>query len=85
MKKKLFITAVLVYILSSCSAYIPLTPEPSENPIAQKLPRMELEWNYGGEILGANYYVGYVNNIVRNEINKNIIAASGVVLSQIPI
>ena len=47
MKRKLFITAVLVYILSSCSTYIPLTPA-SENPIAQKLPKMELEWNYGG-------------------------------------
>lgn len=77
MKIKLFITAVLVYILSSCSAYIPLTPEPSENPIAQKLPKMEIEY-YGGDIQGANDYVSFVNNIARNEINKNIIAASGV-------
>jgi hypothetical protein len=77
MKRKIFITAVLVYILSSCSTYIPLTPA-SENPIAQKLPKMELEWNYGGDIQGAYNYVDYVKNIARNEINKNIIAASGV-------
>ena len=76
MKKKIFIIVALIgYMLSSCTTYKPFMSEASKNPISQKLPKMEFEWYAGGNIQGAN--VDFIKNIVRNEINQNIISNSG--------
>ena len=76
MKKKIFImVALLGYVLSSCTTYKPFMSEATNNPISQPLPKMEFEWYSGGDIKGAN--VDFVKNIVRNEINKNIVSNTG--------
>lgn len=49
--------------------------EASNNPLAQKLPKMNIEWTSGGVVSGAN--VDFVKNIISNEINHNIIANTG--------
>lgn len=75
MKKKNLILVVVCYILSSCTTYKPFMSDASKDPMTHKLPKMEFEWFPGGDIQGAN--VDFVKNIVRNEINKNIITESG--------
>ena len=76
MKKKIFIIVALMgYVLSSCTTYKPFMSEATNNPISQPLPKMEFEWYSGGDIKGAN--VDFVKNIVRNEINKNIVSNTG--------
>ena len=67
--------ALLGYVLSSCTTYKPFMSEATNNPISQPLPKMEFEWYSGGDIKGAN--VDFVKNIVRNEINKNIVSNTG--------
>ena len=77
MKKKIFImVALLGYLLSSCTTYKPFMSEASKDPITHKLPKMEFEWFPGGDIQGAN--ADFVKNIVRNEINQNVISNSGI-------
>lgn len=73
--KILIILAFTLYILSGCTTYKAAMSEASHNPIAQKLPKMDIEFYSGGEIVGAN--VDFVKNIVRNEINTNIISSNG--------
>ena len=76
MKKKIFImVALLGYIFSSCTTYKAVMAEASKDPLNQKLPKMEFEWFSGGDIQGAN--VDFVKNIVRNEINYNVIKSAG--------
>lgn len=76
MKKRfLIIVAVICCILTSCKTYKAYMSEPSNEPIAQKLPKMEFDWFSGGDIQGAN--VDFVKNIIRNEINKNIASSTG--------
>lgn len=74
MKKFLIITAIGC-ILSSCTLYKPIMSSATNNPIDEKLPKMEVEWNAGGDIVGAN--ADFVKNIVRNEISANIISDEG--------
>ena len=47
----------------------------TNDPINQKLPKMEFEWFSGGNIHGAN--VEFVKNIIRNEINHNVVIPTG--------
>ena len=76
MKKKLFIVvAIMGYVLSSCTTYKPTMSQATNDPISHKLPKMEFEWYTGGDIQGAN--VDFVKNIVRSEINHNIISSEG--------
>lgn len=76
MKKKIFIIVALMgYVLSSCTTYKAFMAEASKDPLNQKLPKMEFEWFSGGDIQGAN--VDFVKNIVRNEINYNVIKDAG--------
>lgn len=76
MKKKLFfIATVLCCFLSSCTTYKASMSQPTNNPIAQKLPKMDIEWFAGGDVQGAN--TDFVKNIVRNEINHNVISSDG--------
>ncbi len=76
MKRKIFTLIVaLCYIISGCTTYKPFMSDASKNPIGQKLPKMDFEWFAGGDIRGAN--VDFVKNIVRNEINQNIISDAG--------
>ena len=49
--------------------------EPTNDPIAQKLPKMDFEWFTGGDVQGIN--VDFVKNIVRNEINHNVVSSEG--------
>ena len=65
---------MLAYLLSSCTTYKAYMSEPSKDPVANKLPKMEFEW-FTGSIQGANE--DFVKNIVRNEINQNIISSEG--------
>lgn len=77
MKKNLFM--VLAFIigctLSSCKTYKAWMSQPSNEPITQKLPKMDFEWYSGGDVQGAN--VDFVKNIIRNEINHNIVSSEG--------
>ena len=76
MEKRLFIAvALLCSILSSCTTYKAFMSEASNDPIGQKLPKMDFEWFTGGDVQGAN--VDFVKNIVRNEISHNMIQSSG--------
>ena len=76
MKKKIFILlTVLGCCLSSCTTYKAFMSEPTKDPIVQKLPKMDFDWFSGGDIQGAN--VDFVKNIVRNEINQNIVSTEG--------
>ena len=84
MKKKLFImVAILGYILSGCTFYKPFMSEASRHPLAQKLPNLEFDWYSGGDVRGAN--VEFIKNIVRNEINQNIVTNSGQKLGKIEV
>lgn len=75
MKKLSIIALLLCSMLSSCTTYKASMSEASKEPIAQKLPKMDFEWFSGGDVQGAN--VDFVKNIVRNEINHNIISDEG--------
>ena len=45
MKRKIFTLIVaLCYIISGCTTYKPFMSNATENPIEQKLPKMEVEW-----------------------------------------
>ena len=55
--------------------YKPFMSEASNDPLGQKLPKMDFEWFSGGNIQGAN--VDFVKNIVRNEINHNMLQSEG--------
>ena len=70
----LLLFAVLSCILTSCTTYQAIMSEPTNNPIREKLPRMDIDF-YAGDVQGAN--VDFVKNIVRGEINQNIVASSG--------
>lgn len=75
MKRKIFTLIVaLCYIISGCTTYKPFMSNATENPIEQKLPKMEVEW-YTGDIKGAN--VDFAKTIVRNEMNHNILSKTG--------
>ena len=76
MKKYLFIVlAIIGCTLSSCKTYKASMSEPTNDPIAQKLPKMDFEWFTGGDVQGIN--VDFVKNIVRNEINHNVVSSEG--------
>ena len=77
MKKNLFIVLILIIgcALSSCKTYKASMSEPTNDPIAQKLPKMDFEWFTGGDVQGIN--VDFVKNIVRNEINHNVVSSEG--------
>lgn len=76
MKRKIIILITTVAcVLSSCTMYKPIMSEASRNPLDQQLPKMNFDWYSGGDIQGAN--VDFVKNIVRNEVNKNIISSTG--------
>ncbi|MCI6419716.1 MAG: caspase family protein [Bacteroidales bacterium] len=77
MKKNLFMVLAFVVgcTLSSCKTYKAWMSQPSNEPITQKLPKMEFEWYSGGDVQGAN--VDFVKNIIRNEINHNIVSSEG--------
>lgn len=77
MKKNLFMVLAFVIgcTLSSCKTYKAWMSQPSNEPITQKLPKMEFEWYSGGDVQGAN--VDFVKNIIRNEINHNIVSSEG--------
>lgn len=74
MKKIFLAIAAVSCILTSCTTYQAVMSEPTNNPIREKLPRMEIDFREGS-IQGAN--VDFVKNIVRGEINQNIISSSG--------
>ena len=46
---------------TSCTMYKPIMSEPSQNPIGQKLPKMDIEF-YANNVRGAN--VDFIKNIV---------------------
>ena len=75
--KKIFIAVISImsFLLSSCTMYKPIMSEPSQNPVGQKLPKMDIEF-YANNVKGAN--VDFIKNIVRNEITHNIISDAGV-------
>lgn len=76
MKTKLFLLVTLFgCILSSCTTYKAFMSDATNDPINQKLPKMEFEWFSGGNIHGAN--VEFVKNIIRNEINHNVVIPTG--------
>lgn len=80
MEKRLFLAiALLCSILSSCSTmYKAFMSEASNDPIGQKLPKMDFEWFTGGDVQGViGTDVDFVKNIVRNEISHNMIQSSG--------
>ena len=75
MKRKTFILIiVLCYVISSCTTYKPFMSNATENPVEQKLPRMEIEW-YSGDIIGAN--IDFAKTVIRNEMSHNIISKTG--------
>lgn len=75
MKKYFFIIiAVTTYIFTSCTTYQAFMSEPTNNPISEKLPRMDINW-YSGDCQGVN--VDFVKNIVNGELNQNIISTAG--------
>ncbi len=77
MKKNLFIVLILIIgcALSSCKTYKASMSEPTNDPVAQKLPKMDFEWFTGGDVQGIN--VDFVKNIVRNEVNRNVVSSEG--------
>lgn len=76
MKKRILtIITALGCILTSCTTYKAYMAEASKEPLTQQLPKMDFEWFSGGDIQGVN--VDFVKNIVRNEINQNIISSAG--------
>ena len=83
MKKKIFImVALLGYLFSSCTMYKPFMSEPTKDPIAQKLPKMEFEWYTKGDVKGplgtpAETWAEFIKGIVRDEINQNIATTTG--------
>ena len=84
MKKKIFImVALLGYVLSSCTMYKPFMSEPSREPIAQKLPKMDFEWYTKGDVKGSlgtpdeTWAEEFIKGIVRDEINQNIATTTG--------
>ena len=83
MKKKIFImVALLGYLFSSCTMYKPFMSEASKEPIAHKLPKMEFEWYTKGDVKGpmgmpGDSFSEFVKGMVRDEVSKNITAATG--------
>ncbi len=77
MKKNLFIVLILIIgcALSSCKTYKASMSEPTNDPVAQKLPKMDFEWFTGGDVQGIN--VDFVKNIVRNEVYHNVVSSEG--------
>lgn len=69
------IAAAVCCMLASCTTYKASMSEATKDPIAQKLPKMEFEW-YTNDVQGF-IDVGFVSNIVRNEISHNIISGTG--------
>lgn len=74
--KKVFIAVVAAIscLLSSCTIYKSTMSEASQNPLGQKLPKMDIEF-YANNVRGAN--VDFIKNIIRNEITHNIISNTG--------
>lgn len=80
MKKILLIfITVTTCLLTSCTTYQTVMSEPTHNPINQKLPKMEIQYYSGGDILIADQRanVEFVKNIINSEINQNIITPTG--------
>lgn len=77
MKKNLFIVLALIIgcALSSCKTYKASMSQPTNDPVAQKLPKMDFEWFTGGDVQGVN--VDFVKNIIRNEVNHNVVSSDG--------
>lgn len=76
MKKYFFILiAAMTCFFSGCKTYQPYMSEPTNDPVRQKLPKMELVWR-SGEGINAND-LDFVKNIIRGDINNNIINSTG--------
>lgn len=73
--KKIFLFLMCTFILTGCTMYKAFMSGPTQNPISQKLPKMEFQWFTGGDIRGAN--TDFVKNIVNNEVAHNIIMTTG--------
>ena len=61
--KKVFIAVVAAIscLLSSCTIYKSTMSEASQNPLGQKLPKMDIEF-YANNVRGAN--VDFIKNII---------------------
>ena len=71
----LVIFAALSCMFASCVSYNEAMSDPTNNPIREKLPKMDIDWYSGGNIQGVD--VDFVKNIIRGEINQNIISSTG--------
>lgn len=73
-KRHLIILIIIGYLLSGCTTYKAYMSEATNDPLTTKLPKLGFEWYTSGNVQGVN--VDFVKNIVRNEINKNMINSS---------
>lgn len=74
-KNYLIIFTAFVCCLSSCTTYKAYMSQATNNPISQKLPKMDFDWFSSGEVQGGN--VDFVKNIVRSEIYQNVVSSEG--------
>lgn len=73
--RKFIVLATIGCMFLSCTTYKAYMSEATADPLANKLPKMDFEWYTSGNIRGAN--VDFVKNIIRNEVNHNIINSMG--------
>lgn len=78
-KSLLIICAVLTCLFTSCTTYQAVMSEPTHNPINPKLPKMEIDYFSGGDILIADQSANldFIKNVINGEIQKNITTSAG--------
>lgn len=76
MKKYFFIViAAMTCFFYGCKTYQPFMSEPTNDPVRQKLPKMEIAYLSGDGIDADD--LNFVKNIISSDINNNIINATG--------